>query len=78
MHCRPVPDADVDDKDDTSAEVSGEGAEEDAPKAKKKTGRRRAAPEEEYRPEPRRALPNWIRDEVSPCPVRQHLRFSSS
>ena len=66
LWCRPVPDAEAegDDKDEAVAELEGESAEADAPKVKKKAGRKKATADETYQPEPRKPVPGWIQAQV--------------
>ncbi|KAK9835807.1 hypothetical protein WJX74_008389 [Apatococcus lobatus] len=63
----PLPDAEAegDDKDEAVAETEVESVEDDAPKAKKKAGRKKAAPDESQQPEPRKPVPGWIRAQVA-------------
>ena len=64
--CRPVPDAEAggEDKDEAAAELEGESTEADAPKVKKKAGRKKATADETYQPEPRKPVPGWIQAQV--------------
>lgn len=67
---RPSPDAEAlvdkdEDKDEAAAEPETESIEEDAPKAKKKSGRKKTVTPEASHLEARKPVPGWIQAQVS-------------
>ncbi len=57
----------VEDREEPAAEAEGESVEEEAPKRKKKTGRKKLNSDAVQRDQPtRNPLPDWIKREVKP------------